>query len=172
MKPYSCDKCDESFEIFGLLKTHQASHTSGGYFPCVSCKLTFNSPQNLKRHRRTHHSGRAHLSCKECDKSYTTYANLKLHKRTHTGEKPYMCTHCTQSFKCAQDLKRHQSVHTGLKPFGCSLYNKHFSQTQLLNKHYKKVHNGSLRYKVKVIRKVYSGPFACSYCFKAFEEHS
>ena len=43
MKPYSCEKCDESFEILGVLKTHQASHTSGGYFSCVSCKLTFNS---------------------------------------------------------------------------------------------------------------------------------
>ena len=143
-KPFSCDKCAESFSEAGTLNSHKRSHSGVQPYSCDECPKSFARAVHLKRHKVAH-SGVKPYSCDKCLKSFAKAVYLKRHKVAHSGVKPYSCDECPMSFARAWDLKRHKHSHSGEKPYSCNKCPKSFSLSWHLKSH-KLKHSGEKPY--------------------------
>lgn len=111
------------------------------------CTKTFNRPQRLANHLRSH-TGERPFKCEYagCDKDYQEEKHLRQHvNASHTHEKKFECTHegCDGKFPTASKLRRHEKVHTGKERFRCRDYppcNQSFRKHQTLQRHIRSEH--------------------------------
>jgi len=82
-------------------------------FECSSCKISFESQNELKTHRKAHTEMRCSV-CDKCGKSFATERTRNLHfETTHSGTNPYACKQCGKSMSSPGNLVTHmQNMHT------------------------------------------------------------
>lgn len=67
---------------------------------CDLCQQTFESPKELKEHRKVEHKVKheqekaAHLACETCGRMFNSKWKLKEHLLIHSAERPHLCKMC------------------------------------------------------------------------------
>lgn len=133
-RPFQCDTCDETFEVYAKLNEHKKSHGKERY-QCPTCSRFFQKRYHMKNHQKIHNGLKLH-ECQLCQKRYTNKTNLDRHIRvTHHNEKKYACQECGKSFSQLAILRQHHAVHMTERNFECDVCNKTFKLKQHLRLH-------------------------------------
>ena len=158
-KPFSCEKCNETFPNSLLLRMHyrkvhkeqvDLSKMLASY-KCQLCGKTSISPAALKRHQCI-----KRLKCQLCDKTYRNQTALTEHVEVvHSGKKPeYPCNECGKVYNRLHNLRFHQREHIkGKKMYKCAFCPKQYTSKQSVREHERK-HRGE--------------PVLCPQCGKSF----
>lgn len=162
VKPYTCEKCNKSFEKEIKLQRHIRIHertkeqqdTNFKRFLCHICSKTFRQNTGLMFHMRTHTGYKPHV-CKYCGRGFTSNSNCINHERTHTGDRPFVCHFCSAAFAKSCTLKAHITTHTGEANYHCKTCGKSFRRLKYLKEH-KFTHTGEKPYACKICGTAYS----------------
>nr|XP_046252612.1 zinc finger protein 236-like isoform X1 [Scatophagus argus] len=87
---YQCELCDQSFPNASQLLKHKQLHEEEKLFICESCGKLFRSQADFTEHQHTHEFL---FQCNICDRSFNTSQNLKRHKLLHVkdGRRCHKC---------------------------------------------------------------------------------
>lgn len=133
-RPFQCDTCEETFEIYAKLNEHKKTHGKERY-QCPTCGRWFQKRYHMKNHEQIH-KGLKPYECDLCQKRYTNQTNLDRHIRvTHQNEKKYTCQECGKCFSQLATLRQHHAVHTTERNFSCDVCDKKFKMKQHLRLH-------------------------------------
>jgi len=156
-------------------------------FNCDTCRKTFTTSSDLRRHERTH-SLEAQFQCSFENCSFTTKRSdtLKLHEKTHTSIESrlkYPCPSCGKLFSSQQIITRHLKRCDQMlknKDLECKVCFKVFSNRSKLKIHIKN-HEGKLDFACHVCDRkfatnyalnkhlmVHEKSFECQHCKKMF----
>lgn len=149
-----CMVCDvalsSEYALFEHLKTEHSIesevaadlHKNGDdKFDCTMCHDSFDNPEALKEHKKSHPEGSRHV-CRICDKTYLEVSTLKRHMIVHTGKKTYLCPVCGKSFFYRNVLKSHMVYHSE-KKHRCHLCDKRFHMRHMLREHVRMSHSNN-----------------------------
>ena len=98
------------------------SSTSHSKLSCSSCRATFSTNSNLKRHLNAKICSeefvakKAALSCRKCDKIFNRSDNLQVHENNCKGGEMLSCQNCAMQFKSKFGLIQHRTM--------CDLYER------------------------------------------------
>jgi hypothetical protein len=120
-----------------------------GMFFCDHCDFCFNTPEQLKRHIKTHVIKTEYISepedtgessrhyCKTCGESFNEALDLLAHAEIHARFQPYRCELCGESYDSEAKVKNHlYSAHMHqLTENSCRLCGKHCLDQKNLIKH-------------------------------------
>lgn len=133
-RPFQCDTCEETFEVYAKLNEHKKTHGKERY-QCPTCGRWFQKRYHMRNHEKIH-KGLKSYECQLCQKRYTNQTNLDRHIRvTHQNEKKYKCQECGKSFSQLAILRQHHAVHMTERAFQCEVCNKSFKLKQHLRLH-------------------------------------
>lgn len=133
-RPFQCDTCEETFEVYAKLNEHKKSHGKERY-QCPTCERWFQKRYHMKNHEKIH-KGLKSYECQLCQKRYTNQTNLDRHIRvTHQNEKKHTCQECGKSFSQLAILRQHHAVHMTERNFHCDVCEKTFKLKQHLRLH-------------------------------------
>ncbi|KAL5019816.1 hypothetical protein ScPMuIL_002708 [Solemya velum] len=125
-KPFKCEACPTTFDTEEELKKHRGLHEEFSK-ECEVCGKTLSSRNSLKYHMKIHfRNGQKPFKCDRCQKSFYTKRVLTIHYRTHTGEKPFQCSFCGRQFAQLGHLQLHSKIHVA-NAFKCLLCDKSFN---------------------------------------------
>lgn len=125
-----CEICSAPCRDLLQLSEHSFTHLQK-HLACKVCHRTFNSKDNLARHRIEHQQ---HY-CKICQKQFKCPSDLRNHLVAHSDERPYSCDSCNTMFKRAYDLERHRNKHTKETHFECKVCRRTFETKDNLARH-------------------------------------
>ena len=149
-KPFSCTKCDATFQNHLLLKRHYIREHNERIDPrkmvashkCHLCSKTFISPSALQLHAC--HRPCQQFKCQHCGKRYKNNSALTEHVEVvHSGKKPeYPCKQCGEVFNRLSSLRCHEREHVnGKKMYECAFCPKEYASNQSVRDHERK-HRG------------------------------
>lgn len=87
---YQCEQCDQSFTTPSQLVRHKQLHEEPQSFICEHCGKLFTKHTDFTEHQCSHEYS---FACNMCDRSFNTSQNLKRHKLLHVkdGRKCQKC---------------------------------------------------------------------------------
>lgn len=93
--------------LYYLMNTQTAASTPP-HPVCEPCGRTFNSPEDLERHRLSNPDSRM-WTCKVCAQKFHRKANCQDHQLTHAYPRPFYCPLCPENrgFVRRSDLIAH-----------------------------------------------------------------
>ena len=77
--PYSCSKCDDTFEAIDMLRDHEKIHGNEQPFSCNMSNKSFTLQTELLKHQTDHVREQA-FSCDKCNKKFRVEADFKKHQ--------------------------------------------------------------------------------------------
>lgn len=142
-RPYSCSRCNSTFEEAEQLHLHTCvkadnemlndhDKSLGNEEDDVVGSRPFNNEDSGSEERSS--KGRLYR-CEICHSNFSKATSLKAHMMKHTGERKYRCEICSKTFFSSSSLKIHVRVHTGDRPFKCKECPRKFSDPSNFNKH-------------------------------------
>ncbi|KAK3739522.1 hypothetical protein QZH41_016194 [Actinostola sp. cb2023] len=147
-RPYTCSRCNSSFEEAEHLHLHTCEKAEGNDMdndpdkqPAVvedeedSSTASYVHEDSLSGSEDRRETKSKSYSCEICHSTFTKSTSLKAHLLKHTGERKYRCDTCTKTFFSSSSLKIHVRVHTGDRPFTCKECPRKFSDPSNFNKH-------------------------------------
>ncbi|XP_063702132.1 zinc finger protein 253-like [Culicoides brevitarsis] len=165
-KPFSCDKCKETFSLATDLTVHvmqrHEKQQSGSKWKCPECEKEFSYPSHLKQHMVSH-LGEKNFVCKVCEKSYFKASNLRRHyQNSHlTIYKEMVANGELRRVKADDELELKVEVQKNIKNrrHKCSEpnCNASFNQARHLQEHLESKHGLEVMYQ-------------CDDCDSAFED--
>ncbi|XP_074053922.1 uncharacterized protein LOC141495917 isoform X2 [Macrotis lagotis] len=108
-KPYTCNKCGQSFSCASILSLHCKIHPGEKSYENGNTK-TFFQNSSLSSNQKFHIGERVY-KCNMCEKAFHKKSQLLMHDRFHTRERPYRCDKCGKKFRWSSNLSRHQKSH-------------------------------------------------------------
>eukprot|EP00457_Paulinella_chromatophora_P003229 gb/GEZN01003235.1/.p1 GENE.gb/GEZN01003235.1/~~gb/GEZN01003235.1/.p1 ORF type:complete len:527 (-),score=32.81 gb/GEZN01003235.1/:622-2202(-) len=135
LRSLDCPMCNRTFSNSGNLRQHVRKHNKE-QFTCPECHRNFSSKSHLVRHAAVHTGNLYYCNHSQCDKSYTSPDNLRRHMRSHDIDlNRGFCPECNRSFM-KENLKRHMKLHSDQRPF-CLQCNRSFPEEKSLQRHTK-----------------------------------
>lgn len=146
IRPFSCTKCDFTFEEKADLVSHTSScqeldenkieninesnskfkdeqkQSSGDdvqlqMFECTECDFKFVTIDGLYAHFVEHKAKTSpNFVCAECRKNFISEEELNQHKKTHTQPKIFTCSECDYENASKEIMRSHTRIHFGEKP--------------------------------------------------------
>lgn len=115
-------------------------------YMCSTCGRAYRDKGELNRHEKVQHGGEAFVTCSTCKKSFASMRNLKRHLLIHRNEKPYVCKHCGVSYRQSQNLLDHMNEKHSEGPpelkYTCTECNAKFISCRLMSIH-RQIHKGA-----------------------------
>ena len=133
-RKFKCEQCDKTYDRNTSLYQHiEAAHQGNNIFPCLSCRMKFQSEEKLKKHTKLKHDSKLtsykqmkKYKCAQCIKSYISERELSLHIAVvHEGKKPFACELCPQKYTAKDSLLYHITLQHELKDQGINESNFH-----------------------------------------------
>ena len=115
-KRHQCSVCDKSYSRSDTLRAHErdahGSYSDRRRVKCSTCKGSFASIRELKRHEVTHEN-KPSYQCSVCHRSFNRSDNLKAHERTHENNS-IECENekCAEVFGSNSAYERHKQTRT------------------------------------------------------------
>jgi len=138
-KAYGCpvSTCKKSFSSSTNLRRHIRANHETGRFQCQSCPVAFKRCDSLLRHRRTAH---ADLQCTSCRKVFKNMESKSAHVCHGRSSKKLSCTVCSKSFISRSNLNKHIRMTHGAIVFPCKECGKVYRHSDALTLHTWKNH--------------------------------
>ena len=142
-KNFVCKFCETtwvshlSYELHVLVKHEKLK------MACDECGNLFDTPENLKMHKKKVHEKSFYVVCHICAKHCSNKDQLKHHlARIHDiGEKKLKCDHCDSKFVTRYELKQHiEAHHNTSMVYQCEECPKIFQVKSYLQTHIRIVH--------------------------------
>eukprot|EP00090_Calanus_glacialis_P029570 TRINITY_DN47467_c0_g1_i1.p1 TRINITY_DN47467_c0_g1~~TRINITY_DN47467_c0_g1_i1.p1 ORF type:complete len:374 (-),score=64.85 TRINITY_DN47467_c0_g1_i1:40-1161(-) len=133
--PYSCNYCEEKFNMSYKLKDHMNSkhlNIERKLFVCEFCGKEYKKRSDMNEHTNTH-TGDPTSKCELCQETFNTKTAHREHMNIHN--KKHECKDCGKCFGNARNLERHEKAHSGIKDFQCSICAKPYTSLRSLQKH-------------------------------------
>jgi len=111
-KLFSCERCEEKFQLWKGLRTHKCSKVpepGPEMKPCSICSVLFELSE-IEEHEERHRSREFPFSCLICeDKKFLRSSQLSQHmKEKHPSERDIKkCQHCESVFVSTKKLRSH-----------------------------------------------------------------
>ncbi|ALC45896.1 CG8301 [Drosophila busckii] len=111
--PYSCPKCQNSFQDAASRTMHMKSCHVLKLYTCEVCGKKYGDRHNLGHHVEKYHSG-TDFECSKCEKRFFSRKSLQYHMNWHNPERQLRCRHdgCDRIFINRRHLKCHEVTHT------------------------------------------------------------
>ncbi|GAB6026111.1 hypothetical protein CHUAL_012312 [Chamberlinius hualienensis] len=186
---YICQFCNQTFPVYGQLKTHLKLHKNEQVYKCIlkSCGEVFKDLDTYLEHTRSHEK-EMNYRCHVCSKIFTSLSELAFHQYYHeaevqkqsTNKKIFTCNTCQNKYSTLNALEHHRS--TCSHHFPCSYCGKVYHSERFLRRHIL-THNTTSSHKcetcgkyfktehyLKLHRLIHSGdkPFQCLQCTASF----
>ena len=142
-KKFSCNLCDATFLLKGILTAHKDSVHNDETLICEHCNKECKNPRSLYRHIHVYHqSTRKVYTCDICGRpGFLDNPDLKLHIKTHTILNA-KCLICNKTYKTENALKMHnRNIHgQRLTILKCEFCDKTFPNNSSRKKHVDQTH--------------------------------
>ena len=119
--------CDNSFECIDVMKASENEEVNEvplkNIFSCVMCDQSFETFNELRRHKRSH--SEKPFSCSKCEKAFKSFSDLIVHKRTHE----IVTEEVSVQGSNEQEASSQEQTHTNAKPFNCTIGDKKFTSS-------------------------------------------
>ena len=138
---YKCEICQETFNIFRLLKLHtnkfhKKSQPKPDDVTCDLCGKIFLREEGLKIHiLSAHNTAMKKFACEFCDNVFSEEVNLKNHISNCHDSSDFTCDLCGKVFLRKEGLKIHINSAHELKEFPCDFCDESFALKNELKNH-------------------------------------
>jgi len=136
-REFGCRTCKKSFSSATNLRRHVRANHESGRFQCQYCPLEFRRCDSLLRHRRTAH---ADLQCNSCRKVFKNVDSKSSHVCKGRSRDKLLCNVCRKSFISRSNLNKHIRMTHAATAFTCQDCGKIFRQSDSLTLHTWKNH--------------------------------
>ncbi len=147
-KNFKGNEREKKFAKRSILSLHQEIHKKERkQFPCITCKKSYTSKDNLRRHALTH--GSPEFECDICLKRFYLNCDLKKHSVIHQEKVTfYHCSTCSKAFSQPNYLKRHIArIHPDHdQSVKCTICDMLFTHKYKLQSHMKTHQEGKFGY--------------------------
>jgi len=128
-----CKRCNYTTNCASKLKKHENFHDGIKNFKCESCKTSYFTSYDLKRHFKT---------ITHNQNVTTNNAFSKLEIQCPKSKSIHICKQCNYTTNYASKLKKHEIFHGGIKNFKCKSCNTSYFTSHDLKRHFKTItHN-------------------------------
>ena len=125
-------------------RTQPIYHDRKSPFPCPTCNKPYETPKQLKKHKRDVHSDNI-PTCNDCSQTFLTRGQLNYHKKSiHIPQKTqnkFTCSQCTANFASQAKLELHFRFYHKQKPHECPNCKRSFSKEDNLTIHLQLSHS-------------------------------
>jgi KRAB domain-containing zinc finger protein len=129
-----CKRCFQEFFNEEEFACHQYLQCEDDNNQCSMCDRSFDTLQQLARHKRNHTYVQKSSVCDICGHTSVNESQMKNHKITHSDERPFKCLLCPAVFKLDYSLQSHQKMHRE-KQYECDLCYKKFRDYHSIRLH-------------------------------------